>query len=246
MLELAESIRRHGVVQPIIVARSAGTPPYRLVAGERRWRAAKLAGLATIPAIVRELSPREAVEIALVENVQRADLSPIETALAYRTLIEEFGLSQAEVAERVGKSRSAVANTLRLLDAPAPIQQALAAGEISEGHARALLALSDAAAQLAALEIVRDRGLTVRQTEDLVRRWKDREPRPRRSAASRVPSDYEWLREALQRRLRTKVELRGGPQGGRLVIHYYTAEELRRLVAELLGQLDDELDDPLR
>ncbi len=246
LLALAESIRRHGIVQPIIVARSGGTPPYRLVAGERRWRAAKLAGLATIPAIVRDLSPREAVEVALVENVQRADLSPIETALAYRTLIEEFGLSQAEVAERVGKSRSAVANTLRLLDAPAPIQQALAAGEIGEGHARALLALPDAAAQLAALEIVRERGLTVRQTEDLVRRWKGREPRPRRSAASGVPTEYEWLRDALQRRLRTKVELRGGPQGGRLVIHYYTTEELQRLVTELLGHLGDELDDPLR
>lgn len=240
LLELAESIRRHGVVQPVIVARSSGTPPYRLVAGERRWRAAKLAGLTSIPAIVRDLSPREAVEIALVENLQRADLSPLETAMAYRALIEEFGLTQAEVAERVGKSRSAVANTLRLLEAPAAIQDALATGEISEGHARTLLALPDTAAQIEALRIVRERNLTVRQTEELVRQWTAGALPARRSSRATPPPDYAWLQEALQRRLRTKVELRGTERSGRLVIHYYSAEELHRVVRELLGQ--DELE----
>ncbi|MCX7622553.1 MAG: ParB/RepB/Spo0J family partition protein [Thermomicrobium sp.] len=237
--ELAESIRRHGVVQPVLVTRSGGTPPYQLIAGERRWRAAKRAGLAKIPAIVRELTPREAVELALVENLQRADLSPLETALAYRTLIEEFGLTQAEVAERVGKSRSAVANTLRLLDAPAPIQDALAAGEISEGHARALLSLADTAAQVEALRLVRERGLTVRQTEELVREWTQRQARRPGTARPATPPGYEWLQQELQRRLGTKVELRGTARGGRLIIHYYTAEELERLLAELLGRGSD-------
>lgn len=238
--ELAESIRQHGVVQPIIVARTGSRPPYQIVAGERRWRAARLAGLAVIPAIIRELSPREAVEIALVENLQRADLSPLETALAYRTLIEEFGLTQSDVAERVGKSRSAVANTLRLLDAPEPIQRALASGEISEGHARALLSLPDASAQLEALRLIRDRGLTVRQTEDLVRRWSAR-PQSHHRSTTNVPLEFERATQELQRRLRTKVELRRGARGGRLIIHYSTLEELQRLLDELLGQSDDEL-----
>lgn len=238
--ELAESIRQHGVVQPIIVARTGSTLPYQIVAGERRWRAARLAGLTVIPAIIRELSPREAVEIALVENLQRADLSPLETALAYRTLIEEFGLTQSEVAERVGKSRSAVANTLRLLDAPEPIQRALAAGEISEGHARALLSLPDVSTQLEALRLIRVRGLTVRQTEDLVRRWSTH-PRPRPPSTPHVLLELERATEELQRRLRTKVELHTGARGGRLIIHYSTLEELQRLLDELLGQPDDEL-----
>lgn len=238
--ELAESIRRHGLVQPIILTRTGSTPPYQIVAGERRWRAAQLAGLSVIPAIIRELSPREAVEIALVENLQRADLSPLETALAYRALIEEFGLTQSEVAERVGKSRSAVANTLRLLDAPEPVQRALVAGEISEGHARALLSLPDASTQLEVLRLIRDRGLTVRQVEDLVRRWSTG-PRPPRRSAHRMPLELERATDELQRRLRTKVELHPGTRGGRLIIHYSSLEELQRLLGDLLGQSGDEL-----
>jgi len=217
-----------------------GAGRYEIVAGEGRGRGARLAGISVVPAIIGELSPREAVEIALVENLQRADLSPLEAALAYRTLIEEFGLTQSEVAERVGKSRSAVANTLRLLDAPEPLQRALAAGEISEGHARALLSLPDVSTQLEALRLIRDRGLTVRQTEDLVRRWSTR-PRLRRPSTPHVPLEFERATEELQRRLRTKVELRTGARGGRLIIHYSTLEELQRLLDELLGQSDDEL-----
>lgn len=237
--ELAESIRQHGVIQPVIVAPTGSFPPYQLVAGERRWRAARLAGLPTIPAVVRDLSAREIVEVALIENIQRADLSPLETALAYRTLIEEFGLTQAEVAARVGKSRSAVANTLRLLDAPEPIQRALAEGAITEGHARALLALPDTAAQLAALREVRSRNLTVRQTEELVRNWTTRPSRAQRSARP-LPPDLQQVTEALQRRFRTKVELRATGRGGRLIIHFYSPEELSALLQELLNSATDD------
>lgn len=240
--ELADSIRQHGILQPIIVIRTSHHPPYQLVAGERRWRAAQLAGLATIPAVVRDLTPHEVVELALIENVQRADLSPLETAIAYRTLIEEFGLTQAEVAERVGKSRSAVANTLRLLDAPEPIQRALSEGKISEGHARALLALPDSAAQLQALRLVQERDLTVRQTEQLVRGWGRRHQPHQSSHPPTSLPHLQWITEQLQRRFQTKVELRTTTRGGRLIIHYYSPDELTQLLTKLLGKAPDELD----
>jgi len=237
LAELADSIRTHGVIQPVIVARSSGAVPYQLVAGERRWRAARLAGLRTIPAIVRDATPRDALELALIENVQRADLTPIEEAQAYHELIEEFGLTQAEVAQRVGKSRAAVANTLRLLQAPAPIQEALSSGQITEGHARALLGLTQAADQLAALAMVIEQGLTVRQTEELVRRWQ-RAP-ARRPVRHPPPAEVQQLEEAFRRALGTKVELRPGRQGGRLVIHYFSEEELDALYRRLVGDVPD-------
>ncbi len=237
LAELADSIRTHGVIQPIIVARSSGAVPYQLVAGERRWRAARLAGLRTIPAIVRDATPRDALELALIENVQRADLTPIEEAQAYHELIEEFGLTQAEVAQRVGKSRAAVANTLRLLQAPAPVQEALSSGQITEGHARALLGLTQAADQLAALAMVIEQGLTVRQTEELVRRWQ-RAP-ARRPVRYSPLAEVQQLEEAFRRALGTKVELRPGRQGGRLVIHYFSEEELDALYRRLVGDVPD-------
>ena len=171
---LADSIRVHGVIQPLVVTRGPEPGRYVLIAGERRWRAARQAGLAAVPVVVKEAAPRAMLELALVENVARADLSPLEEATAYRQLIDEFGLTQAQVAERVGRSRVSVTNTLRLLAAPEPIQAALNAGEISEGHARALLGLPTAADQLAALELITSRGLTVRQTEEAVLRWEPR------------------------------------------------------------------------
>ena len=237
LAQLADSIRTHGVIQPVIVARSSGAVPYQLVAGERRWRAARLAGLRTIPAIVRDATPRDALELALIENVQRADLTPIEEAQAYHELIEEFGLTQAEVAQRVGKSRAAVANTLRLLQAPAPIQEALSSGQISEGHARALLGLTQAADQLAALAMVIEQGLTVRQTEELVRRWQ--RASARRPERHPPPAEIQQLEEAFRRALGTKVELRPGRQGGRLVIHYFSEEELDALYRRLVGDVLD-------
>src|SRR6478735_1167388 len=167
---LAESIRQHGIIQPLVV-REMEPGRYFLIAGERRWRAAQLAGLTSVPIILKDATPRAQLELALVENVVRADLSPLEEAAAYRQLIEEFGLTQGEVAERVGRSRVSVTNTLRLLAAPEVVQAALNAGHITEGHARALLGLTSAADQIAMLDVVIAKGWTVRQTEDAVRRW---------------------------------------------------------------------------
>ncbi len=234
--ELAASIREHGILQPLIVSRGEKPGEYILVAGERRWRAARAAGLERVPVIVRELSERERLEWALVENVQRADLNPLEEAEAYRQLHEEFGLSHAEIAQRVGKSRVAVTNTLRLLKLSEPVKAALMAGDIQEGHARALLALNEAD-QVWALEEIRRLHLTVRQTEDLVRR------RLKQEAASTVPpprarSTDPFLEDAarrLERRLNTRVEIRGKPSRGRIVLHFYSEEELQALLDRLLS-----------
>ncbi|MBX6341269.1 MAG: ParB/RepB/Spo0J family partition protein [Thermomicrobiaceae bacterium] len=235
---LAASIREHGVLQPLIVTRSSEGAPYRIVAGERRWRAARLAGLRAVPAIIRESSPRDLLELALVENVQRADLSVLEEASAYRQLIEEFGLTQAEVAARVGKSRVAVTNALRVLDAPDEIKQAVASGQITEGHARALLGLPTAMEQIAALQVVITRDLSVRQTEQLVREWHAGGARARRERPSLSPS-LQRLEDALRRALGTKVELQRGRRGGRLVIHYFSEEELAGIYERIVGPGDD-------
>lgn len=234
---LAESIRTHGIIQPLIVTRSEERDRYVLIAGERRWRAAGLAGLTVVPILVKDAAPQAILELALVENVVRADLSPLEEAAAYRQLIEEFGLTQARVAERVGRSRVSVTNTLRLLAAPEQIQAALNAGVISEGHARALLGLPTAADQVGALQTVLKRGMTVRQTEELVRRWGEA-----RSTGESMTSETDLTAARLEDRFRaalgTKVSFkrnRGGV-GGALTIHYFSDEELdslfRRLVAE--------------
>ena len=166
--ELASSIREHGIIQPLIVTRKADGG-YQLIAGERRWRAAQLAGLQQVPVIVKEAAPQQMLELALVENVQRADLNPLEEALAYKQLIDEFGLSQGDVAQRVGKSRPAIANTLRLLQASLAVQAAVMKEAITEGHARALLGLSRQEDQNAVLRIVIQQGLNVRQVETLTR-----------------------------------------------------------------------------
>lgn len=230
--ELAQSIREHGVLQPLIVTQGSQEGEYVLIAGERRWRAAQRAGLQRVPVLVREVSEQQQLELALIENIQRADLNPLETAEAYRQLHEVFGLSHEEIARRVGKSRVAVTNTLRLLKAAPEVQEALLAGRISEGHARALLALPTPQAQAAALEMVLRRGLTVRETEDLVRRLTaGRRPPPRAAATSPEIRDLE---ERLRERLGTRVDLRGGPSRGRIVLHYYSAEELEALLRKLL------------
>jgi len=234
--ELAESIRAHGLVQPLVVTRSGGPVPYQLVAGERRWRAARLAGLRTVPAIVRDASPREALELALIENLQRADLTPIEEAQAYRCLIEEFGLTQADVARRVGKSRVAIANTLRLLQAAPSVQDALVAGRISEGHARALLGLPTEADQLAVLGLVMERGLNVRQTEGLVRRWQHTAAEREATRCASPRSTLQPFEDAFRRALGTRVEVRPGRQGGRVIIYYSSDEELDALYQRLAGE----------
>lgn len=236
--ELAESIRQHGVIQPLIV--SVSDDGYTLIAGERRWRAARLAGLETVPVIVKEVTPRQQLELALVENVQRHDLNPIEMAHAYRQLIDEHGLTQDSVAGRVGKNRSTVANTLRLLRLPREALNALSAGEISEGHARALLICPLEEQQVRLLERVLGGALSVRQTESLARRLAHTPPVEAQSRGAPTPdADLAAVETRLRELLGTKVELRGGRAGGRLVIHYYSDEELDALLDRFLpGSLD--------
>jgi ParB family chromosome partitioning protein len=229
---LAASIREHGVIQPLIVTQVGDA--YQLIAGERRWRAAQLAGLTVVPALVKESTPQQMLELALVENLQRADLNPLEEAGAYRQLMDEFGLTQEQVAERVGKSRAAVANTLRLLRLPDELKAALAAGRISEGHARALLALPDAGLQRRALALVEMRGLNVRQTEELARRLLEEPEEPGARAVPLSPQDRDAV-ERFRARLGTKVNLVRGKQGGRLVIHFYSEEELQAIYEAIVG-----------
>jgi ParB family transcriptional regulator, chromosome partitioning protein len=229
---LTASIAEHGVVQPILVTEILDG--YQLVAGERRLRAAIAAGLDRIPAVVRQLADNEQLELALVENLQREDLDPIEAALAYRQLIDVFGYSHEAVATRVGRARTTVANTLRLLDVDPAVQAALASGEITEGHARALggLALE---AQERVLGTVIEQGLSVRQTEELVRRL--REPRPTAAPKPQrlADPDLDRVEEDLRRALGTKVSLARSRKGGRIVIEFYSDEELGRLYERLTG-----------
>jgi len=231
LVELAASIEAHGVIQPLIVAREE--EGYVLVAGERRWRAARMAGLPTVPVIVKDVAPQEMLELALVENLQREDLNPLEEAQAYRQLIEGFGLTHEEVARRVGKSRVAVSNTLRLLKAARPVQEALLEGKISEGHARALLALESPEAQTAALRTVLKKGLNVRQTEDLVRRLASGPSRKRRPS---LPPEMQAVEDRLREALGTRVRLAPGKKGGRLIIYYYSEEELESLYERIVGE----------
>ena len=242
LTDLAESIRQHGVLQPLLVTRRApgeiGTP-YLLVAGERRWRAARQAGLLVVPVVVREAAPQAMLELALIENVQRQDLNPLEEADAYRHLVEEFGLTQEQVAQRVGKSRVTITNAIRLLALPQAIKAAVMSGEISEGHARALLGLPQDADRLAAFELVRGRGLNVRQTEALVRGW-GRGPAPAPTPAPRPDPDQRALETHLRRALGTRVELARDQTGrGRVVIHFYSDEELDQLYRRLVGPEDE-------
>ena len=230
---LMASIKEHGVIQPILV--TATIDGYQLVAGERRLRAAQAAGLDRIPAVVRQLADRDHLELALVENLQREDLDPIETADAYRRLIEEFGFTQDDLAGRVGRARSTVANTLRLLDLAPGIQAAIAEARITEGHGRALGGLA-AALQDRVLDSVLRQELSVRQTEELVRRL--REPKPDLAAAAvnhPTDPDLQRVEEDLRRALGTKVSLARSRRGGRIVIEYYSDEELGRLYERLTG-----------
>jgi ParB family chromosome partitioning protein len=232
--ELAASIKEHGIIQPLIVSRGENTH-YVLIAGERRWQASRLAGLAEVPVLVRQATDQQRLELALIENVQRADLNPLEEAHAYQQLSEEFHLSHEEIAGRVGKSRVAVTNTLRLLKLPEVILQALVDGRISEGHARALLALSTPQAQSAALQTVLNQELTVRQTEELARKLAGEKP----AAAPRPlpPADLLALEERLRSGLGTKVSLKSGKKGnGTLTLYFYSGEELNALLERLLNE----------
>lgn len=232
LASLTASVAEHGIIQPILVTEIVDG--YQLVAGERRLRAAIAAGLERIPAVVRQLADRDQLELALVENLQRSDLDPVEAALAYRQLIDEFGLSQDEIAERVSRARSTIANTLRLLDLAPSVQAAIVDGRLTEGHGRALGGLT-VEHQDRVLDSVVGQGLSVRQTEELVRRI--REPRPEALTRTQRPSDpdLERVEEDLRRSLGTKVRLARSRKGGRIVIEYYSDEELGRLYERLTG-----------
>lgn len=239
--ELADSILMYGIIQPLLVTEERGQDGqlvYQLIAGERRLRAAKQAGLQVVPVTIRQTTSQELLEIAIVENVQRADLNPLEEAVAFERLREEFGLTQAEVAERVGKSRTAVANTMRLLDLPPEIRAAIAAGQISEGHGRALLGLPDESRQVQLMERITKDSLNVRETERIVREWTGTPARVRKErladrGAEAVTTGFQ---EAIQRALGTRVALRRGAKGkGTLTIHFYNDDDLTGILERILG-----------
>ena len=224
--ELADSIQRHGVVQPIIVRQKGSR--YTIVAGERRFRAARMAGLTTVPVIVKDMEEAQVMEVALIENLQREDLNPIEEAAAIRFLMQQHDLTQEEVSKRLAKSRPAIANSLRLLSLPEQIQDYLKKGQLQAGHARALAGLQDEKLQLALAEKIIREGLSVREAEALVREQGNKPPRPQKTQAQTDP-DLAAAETHLRERLGTKVSIKGNGKRGRIVIEYYNAETLQGL-----------------
>jgi ParB family chromosome partitioning protein len=222
---LAESIKQHGIVQPLIVQQDGNM--YRIVAGERRWRAARLAGIDTVPVIVRDLSDRQVMEVALIENLQREDLNPVEEAEAYEKLISEFGMTQEEVASIVGKSRPAVTNAIRLLSLSDDIKTRLISGEISSGHARALLAIDDAKLQLKAMQEIIEKEMSVRETEKLIKQFTAQK---KQKAPKRPDADYQAIEERFREIFGTKVKIMNNKKNGKILIEYYSQDELDRII----------------
>jgi ParB family chromosome partitioning protein len=229
--ELADSIRVHGILQPILV-RPIGGNKYELIAGERRWRASQIAGLKQVPAIIKSAAGQESLELAIIENVQREDISAFESALAYRMLSDEFGLNQEEIAIRVGKTRSAISNTLRLLKLPEEILQGLQEGVISEGHARALLALPTAEKQLAIYELILIKGLSVREVERLCKQPDEAPKAPKR--AEQKDAYTKQLETALSERTALPTKLSRDGDKGKLTIEFFSDDDLQRIL-DLLG-----------
>jgi ParB family chromosome partitioning protein len=226
--ELADSIRSSGIVQPVLLRRADGR--YQLITGERRWRAARLAGLEAVPAMVREVDDRQALELALTENLLREDLNPLEVAHGLAALQEQHRLTHEEIAARLGLTRSVVSNTVRLLRLPAPVQAMLASGEISAGHARALVALKDAKAQAELARLIVEKGLSVRQTEEFVAGFEGR-PKGRKGSAPASKPDPNVRAAVLEmeRTLGTRVKIVGNAKRGRIEIKYFSAEDLNRI-----------------
>ena len=233
MDELVESIRVHGVLQPILVSKKDGSEGYTIVAGERRWRAAQSIGLQQIPAVVRDTDSTSRMLLALVENLQRSDLGILEEAAAYDQLQNEFGLTQQEIGRRVGRSRSAVANTLRLLDLPSAVMELVRSGDISAGHARALLQLQNYDRQIEIATLITDDGLSVRDVERLIAKESNSKPKRR----TQLPADSESsrLEEAIQQKLGTRVTLKRNSNGqGQMIIHFYSDDELTGIIENII------------
>lgn len=234
--ELAQSIKQHGVIQPVLVRKTA--TGYELVAGERRWRAAQQVGLKAIPAVVRDYDDGQMTELALIENIQRENLNPIEEAAAFRRLMDEFSLTQEEVARRIGRSRSLIANTVRLLNLPAAVQDHVSRGTLTMGQARPLLGLEDAELQLEAAESIIAEDLSARDAEELVRRLLST---PRTKPARKQPEKREFFlaeaEERLKMALGTQVRIKPGKLKSKIEIEFYSAEDLERLIETLSAQL---------
>ena len=227
--ELAESIKQHGLIQPILVMKKGRY--YEIIAGERRWRAAKLAGLKTVPVVIREYSPREQMEIALIENLQRENLNVIEEAFAYQKLLEEYQMKQEELAERLSRSRTAITNTLRLLKLEERVQTLLKENRISSGHARALLALEDPAQQYAYAMLIVERGWSVRETEKQVKRASAEAKKEKKEADPQLQAILQDLEEKLKQSLGTKVNIHTKKAGkGSIEIEYYSEDEMERIL----------------
>ena len=232
LIELSESIKQHGIVQPLVVMKRDDY--FEIIAGERRWRAAKLAGLKEVPVVVKDYSPQEIMEIALIENIQREDLNPIEEAMAYQRLVKEYSLKQDEVAERVSKSRTAITNSLRLLKLDERVQEMLIDENISSGHARALLAIKDNEQQYSVAMKIFDEKLSVRETEKLIKSIDRKEAPKKKKEELKNDFVYRDLEEQLKMITGTKVTInRKSEQAGKIEIEYYTPEDLEKIVALL-------------
>lgn len=232
LVELAESIREHGVLEPLVVAKTPAG--YQIIAGERRWRAAKLAGLAKVPCIVRETTPQGMLEMALVENVQRVDLNPIERAQAYKRLIEEFGLTATEIGQRVAKSGPYISNTLRLLDLPDALKDGLLSNAVTEGHAKSLVGLEDISLMIEAYKKILSENLGVRATEELVRRMKAKaQIRPKTQREYERSEDVAKMEEEISTATGCKTQLYKSAKSGRLVLIFDSAEKLESIHKKL-------------
>lgn len=230
LIELSESIKQHGIVQPLVVAKQKDY--YEIIAGERRWRAAKIAGLKEVPVIIKDYSPQEIMEVALIENIQREDLNPIEEAKAYKNLIDEYNLKQDQVAEKVSKSRTAVTNALRLLKLDDRVQEMLINENISSGHARALLGLDDAEKQYNIATQIFDEKLSVRETEKLVKQINRPEQPPKPKKELKNDFVYRDIEEKMKEKIGTKVKInRKTEDKGKIEIEYYSPEELEKILA---------------
>jgi len=235
---LAASIKQHDIIQPVTVAKLAGGK-YRLISGERRWRAAKLAGLTDIPAYQRQANDQQLLELALLENLQREDLNAIEVALSYKRMMDELHFTQEQVADRMGKDRSTVANSIRLLKLPPDIQLSVRKGELSMGHARALLAIELVDQQLYAFKEIMSKGLSVRQTEALVQQLKKEQPSAKKTVKSTASSPYKRIEDKLASHFSTRVRIKQSKEGqGQLIIEYYSQEEFNKILRQLNAPLD--------